>query len=201
MKDQLKEHGLNLAQILLLCAVLIIPSKIGRSIIIENQLYQVNQNIGFFIVIFTPLILYFFSLIYFNEKLISRLHDLVSLKYLVIIIVIFWIFYDLYMVSIYQNIYFEFQGLIKTRGIVWRDVEVLPLDVQYQDFLVAFYLANALLRAAVLVTICFKLIKPKEDYKKPTKVRKSRFQRKSLEELKTTLHPSIFKNRGEKDEN
>jgi hypothetical protein len=193
MHEHLKEHGLNIAQIFILSILLIIPVNIAPSLINDFEIYQINQNIGIFIAVFVPLFMYFFATIYFIEKLISRLHDLVSLKYLVIIIFIFWVCYDLYLINIYQDIYFEFQGLITSRGIVWRDVEVLPLHVQYKDFLVAFYLANYCLQAATLITAAYKLMSPKADHSAIAKFRRKKTQSKSMDDIKATLHPSILK--------
>lgn len=193
MEEKLKSYGLNLIQVLALFFLLIIPSRVGNIVIYEYQLVQVNQNIGIFAVIMSLLFCYFMILFIFNERLISRLHDMVSLKYFVVIIVLFWICYDAYMTFIFQKIYFDYQGLITARGIVWRDVAVLPLDVQYSDLPAAYKLAVSFLRCLFLIVIGVRLIRGKPEPKLDITTRRKNLRKKTIEELKANVHPSVLK--------
>ena len=118
---------------------------------------------------------------------------MVTLKYFVIIIVLFWICYDGYMTFIYQKLYFDYQELIATRGIVWRDVPELPLDVQYSDLPAAFKLGLSFLRGLFLLLIGVRLIRGKPEPKLDNVARRKSLRKKSLEELKANVHPSILK--------
>ena len=88
MKDQLKEYGLNLAQVTFLFALLIAPTFIGNYLIRLYDFTEVMQFFNIFAGFAGFLLIYYFTLIYFHGKLINRLHDLVYLKYLVVIFIL-----------------------------------------------------------------------------------------------------------------
>lgn len=106
MQDQLKEYGLNFAQVMILLVLLLIPSGLALDFIEGFGIIEIGQNEDFFYLCVAAISLYFIVLMSVHEKLISRLHDMVTLKYLVVILSFFWICYDGYMAYIFQKVYF-----------------------------------------------------------------------------------------------
>lgn len=196
MQEQLKEYALNLAQVITLFILLVLPTYLGNYLIRAYDLTEVMQLVNVFAGFAGFLIIYYFTMIFYHTKLISRLHDLVYLKYLVVIIILFWFIYDVYMAYIYQKAFMQLQEIIVRRDIVWRDVAFadLPYDVIYPNFRVAYLFLLSLLRGLLVALIAYDLMREKgtsalsRKYKKRTKR-----SEKSIEEIKAELHPSVLK--------
>ena len=184
MNDQLKEYGLNLVQVISLLILLVLPSFIGPAIITKFELIELKQNITFVTITASLLCSYFIAMMYFNEKLIGRLHDMVTLKYLVVIIILFWICYDGYMTYIFQIVYQDNHDRIVRRDIVWRGVVDLPS---------AYKMSVSALRFMTLIFLVVKLMKEKNSTAPKSQSLRRRLRKKSAADFKSTLHPSIRK--------
>lgn len=193
MKEKITGYGLNLGHFIALFALLALPSIVGPRILVQFDYFEVKRNIEFFYSCAGILSIYFLAMMIFSEKLIGRFHDLVTLKYLVVILVIFWIFYDLYMAYIYHQVYLQYQDPITRRDIVWRDVEELPDYVIYHDLLPALKSALSALRASTVIVFCYKLMAGKNDAPANNPYQRRKLRRKSISDIKTPLHPSIMK--------
>ncbi len=193
MNNQLEEYGLNLLQVMSLLIFLVVPSVIGPAIITNYELIELNPNIIFAAVTGIILCCYFVAMMYYNEKLIGRLHDMVTLKYLIVIIVLFWICYDGYMTYIFQVVYQDNHDKIIRRNIVWRGVVDLPSYVIYPDLMPAYKLAVSALRFTTLIFIAVKLMREKNVVVPNSQSLRRRLRKKSAADFKTTLHPSIMK--------
>lgn len=200
--EQLKQYGLNLAQVALLIVLLIIPAVVGNYVIRATGLTEVNHYFDFFQIFIGLLFAYFLAMVYFHNQLISRLHDLVYIKYLVVILILFWIVYDGYMAYIFQKAYQMNENSIIRRDIVWSDVayEDLPNDVIYPNFRFAYLGLVSVFRFSLLSLFAYKLM---SEYEAPSALRKPSSKRKakakSLDEIKANLHPSILKQYKKKD--
>lgn len=196
MQEQLKQHALNLAQVIILFALLVLPAYLGNYLIRVYDLTEVMHLISIFAGFAGFLAIYYFTLIYNHAKLISRLHDLVYLKYLVVIIILFWIIYDVYMAYIYQKAFMQIQEIIVRRDIVWRDVafEDLPFDVVYPNFRVAYLFVLSLLRGLLVILLAYDLMREKGEPALSKKyAKRTKRSEKSIEEIKAGLHPSVLK--------
>jgi len=196
MQDQLQEYALNLAQVAVLFILLVLPTFLGNYLIRVYDLTEVMHFSNIFTGFAGFLIIYYFTLIYFHGKLINRLHDLVYLKYLVVIGILFWIVYDVYMAYIYQKAYVLNQNQIVRRDIVWRDVAFvdLPSDVIYPNFRVAYLFILSLLRGLLVTLLAYDLMRDRAVpvlAKKYTK--RGRRGDKTIEKIKAELHPSVLK--------
>ncbi len=196
MNKTIEIYGKNTLRMLILLAALIVPVTFGGKIIKNSGILQLNQNIEYATICGSLILIYYFIFMLSAKKLVLPFHTMVALKYFLVILVIYWFCFDLYMIIQYQGIYLDYQALIRSRAIVWRDVAELPLDVQYKDAYVLFLLITTFLRALMLVYIGYILLN-NNDQKKLSARRKIRT--KSVEELKINLHPSILKKYQNKD--
>ena len=193
MNDQLKEYGLNFAKVMILLIVLLLPSLILPGIIENSGYREISQNFECFYTWAGSISAYFFIMICFHERFVSRLLDMVTLKYLIVILSIFWICYDFYMTYIFQKVYLQYQDLIISRDIVWRDLEVLPDHVIYSNLAPTLKLFITGTRGIFVGLILFKLVKGKKDPLEQSKYLRRKIKKKSFEEVKKGLHPSILK--------
>ena len=194
MNDQLEEYGLNLIQVMSLLILLVLPSLIGPAIITNFELIEIKPNITFVTITAFSLCVYFIAMMYFNDKLIGRLHDMVTLKYLVVIIVIFWICYDGYMAYIFQVVFQDNHDKIIRRDIVWEGVIDLPSYVIYPDLMPAYKMSVSALRFATLIFFAVLLMREKNTTASNSQSLRRRLRKKSAADFKATLHPSIMKN-------
>ena len=196
MQDQLKEYGLNLGQVIILFALLIIPQSVGVYIIPMLGVTEVMHYLDIFLVMAGITVAYYAAMMFFHGRLINRINDLVYVKYLVVIIILFWIVYDGYMAFIFQKAYMLNESTIIRRDIVWRDItfEELPYDVIYPNFRVAYLFCLSAARGILVAVLAYSLMTEKKEPQLRTKsTQRKKVQNKSIEELKAGLHPSILK--------
>jgi len=193
MRDQLKEHGLNFAQVMILLITLLLPSLLLPGIIENSGYREVSQNIVFFYICAGSIATYFFIAICFHDWFVSRLLDMVTLKYLIVILAIFWLCYDVYMTYIFNKVYLQYQDLIISRDIVWRDVEVLPDYVIYSNLAPTLKLFITGTRTIFVGLILFRLFRGNIDPLAQSKYMRRKIKKKSIEEVRKGLHPSILK--------
>lgn len=192
MQALIKIYTLNTIRIAALLMLLIMPVTVGYHFIDTMEIYQISENPDFANVTVVLLIIYFLTIAIFHQKLVGPFQDMILLKYAVVIAVLFWIFYDLYMISQYQAVYFAYQDLIVPRAIVWRDVDILPLYAQYPDAKVGFMLILSALRGMVLIVFASNLMRSKNEVLTKKKTARRKVSGKSIDELKANLHPSII---------
>jgi hypothetical protein len=87
------------------------------------------------------------------------------------------------------------QNKIGPRDIVWRDVpfEQLPEYVIYPNFKYAFMFCLSVSRFIILTILAISLMSEKEEKIINKNKHRQKFKKKSIEELKANLHPSILK--------
>ena len=94
VQKKLKEKGLDLAQVAVIFVLLILPQIFGQFVITLFGVTEVKHYLNIFIPLTGIMITYFLFIMYFHQLLINRIYDLVYLKYLVVILILFWIMYD-----------------------------------------------------------------------------------------------------------
>ena len=80
MQDQFKEQGLNIVQVIKLFALLVLPQIVGQYIITSLGVTEVEQYLDIFIALTGAMVLYYLVMMYFHQRLINRIYDLVYLK-------------------------------------------------------------------------------------------------------------------------
>ena len=148
------------------------------------------------------------TMIYFHQRFISKVNNLIYIKILFVTGLLFWLIYDGYMAYIFQTVYEQTQDKIVRRDIVWSDIDFidLPADVIYPDFRAAFLGILSVLRFSVLSLFAYKLMSDETTEEvEETKIKKKstlkkRTKEKSLEDIKKNLHPSIMKQYEKKDD-
>lgn len=196
MQDQLKEYGLNLAQAVILLALLIMPQVLGNYLIASLGLTETKPYFSIFIMIVGFVAVYYGLMIMFHQKLINRIDTMILFKYFAVIGLIFWAIADAYFSFKYQQAYFLQDETIIRRDIVWRDVAFadLPEYVIYPNFRFGFLACLMAMRAVLVAVLVYGLMNETKTTTKSGKVMQRRKLRsKSAEELKATLHPSILK--------
>lgn len=196
MQDEFKEHVLNLTQVIILFALLVMPQIVGTQIITDLDVTEVMQYFNIFATIAGTVIIYYLIMAVFHGRLINRIDEMVYLKYLVVIIILFWAVADGYLAYIYQKAYLLNDAKIGPRNIVWRDVpfEDLPADVIYPNFRVAFLFVLSGARGVVLAVLAYGLITDKSVRVIRRKLpKRQKLKEKTIEELKANVHPSVLK--------
>jgi len=195
VQKKLKEKGLDLAQVIVIFVLLILPQIFGQFVITLFGVTEVKHYLNIFIPLTGIMITYFLFIMYFHQLLINRIYDLVYLKYLVVILILFWIMYDGVTAYYMQSNFTILQNKIGPRDIVWRDVpfEQLPEYVIYPNFKYAFMFCLSVSRFIILTILAISLMSEKEEKIINKNKHRQKFKKKSIEELKANLHPSILK--------
>ena len=196
MQEQYKEKGLDIAQVVALFTLLVLPQVIGQFIITSLGVTEVEYYLEIFVALTGTMVVYYLVMIYFNQRLITRIYNLVYLKYLVVIIILFWLMYDGITAYYMQENYLIMQRQIGPRDIVWRDVpfEDLPEYVIYPNFRYAFMFCLCVTRFILVVVLAIGLMtERREPQLKKKVIQRQKLRNKSVEELKAGLHPSILK--------
>jgi len=201
LQEEIKDYSIGFAQVFVLIILLIIPSIVGQNIIVKLGLTEVSHYMDQFMMLMGGLLIYFVAMMYFHDRLISKVNNLIYIKIVVVSGLLFWLVYDGYMAYIFQSVYDQNQYKIGRRDIVWSDIDFidLPADVIYPNFRAAFLGIFSVLRFSLLALIAYKLMTEKTvEEVAETKVKKKvnlkrRTQEKTLDEIKKNLHPSIMK--------
>ena len=174
---------------------IILPQIFGQFVITLFGVTEVKHYLNIFIPLTGIMITYFLFIMYFHQLLINRIYDLVYLKYLVVILILFWIMYDGVTAYYMQSNFTILQNKIGPRDIVWRDVpfEQLPEYVIYPNFKYAFMFCLSVSRFIILTILAISLMSEKEEKIINKNKHRQKFKKKSIEELKANLHPSILK--------
>ena len=208
LQEELKNYAIGFAQIIILIFLLAIPSIAGQKIIQQLGLTEVNHYMNQFMMLIGVLLIYFMTIIYFHQRFINKVNNLIYIKILFVTGLLFWLIYDGYMAYIFQTVYEQTQDKIVRRDIVWSDIDFidLPADVIYPDFRAAFLGILSVLRFSVLSLFAYKLMSDETTEEvEETKIKKKstlkkRTKEKSLEDIKKNLHPSIMKQYEKKDD-
>ncbi len=197
MQDQIREYSFNFIQIVLLFALLLAPQIIGLNFIRGYGLSEVNHYFDVFVFMAGYVVIHYFLMLMFHQRLTNRIHDMIYVKYLIVILILFWVIADSYLAYIYQKAYLLNEDKIIRRDIVWRDVafEDLPADVIYPNFRFAFLFVLSSARAIVVAVLAYTLMTEKKVQTIKHKIsRRKEYKEKSLDEIKANLHPSVLKN-------
>lgn len=196
MQEELKEQALNFAQVLILLSLLIVPQILGVQFVLASGLTEVMQYFNIFASIAGAIIVYYLAIAVFHGRLINRIDEMVYIKYLIVIVVLFWAAADGYLAYIYQKAFLLNEQNIGPRNIVWRDVpfEDLPADVVYPNFRVAFLFVLSAARCFALAVLAYGLINDKSVSVIRRKLpKRQKVKEKTIEELKASVHPSVLK--------
>jgi len=195
MKNKLKEKGQDLVQVIVIFILLILPQIFGQFVITLLDVSEVEHYLNIFIPLTGAMITYYLFIMYFHQRLINRIYNLVYLKYLVVILILFWIMYDGVTAYYMQSNFTFLQNKIGPRDIVWRDVpfEQLPEYVIYPNFKYAFMFFLCVSRFILLTILAISLMSDKDKLIINKKKHRQKFKKRSVEELKANLHPSILK--------
>ncbi|MDG1708777.1 MAG: hypothetical protein P8H03_08435, partial [Emcibacteraceae bacterium] len=160
LQEELKDHAIGFAQVVILIFLLVIPSIAGQHIIEQFGLTEVSHYMDQFMMLVGLLLIYFMTMIYFHQRFISKVNNLIYIKILFVTGLMFWLVFDGYMAYIFQSVYEQNQDKIVRRDIVWSDVDFidLPADVIYPDFRAAFLGILSVLRFSVLSLLAYKLM-------------------------------------------
>lgn len=199
LQEELKDYAIGFSQVVVLIVLLIVPSIAGQNVIEQLGLTEVSHYMDQFMMMVGVLMVYFVAIMFFHERLISKIHDLIYIKILVVTGLLFWLVYDGYMAYIFQSVYEQSQTKIGPRDIVWSDIDFidLPADVIYPNFRAAFLGVYSVLRFCLVALFAYKLMTEKavvqETGQKNTVSLKTRTKEMSLDDIKKNLHPSIMK--------
>ena len=196
-QNEFKEYGLNFGQIVLLFALLLIPQIIGNVVITSLGLTEVKHYLDIFMPLAAFTVIYYVGMLALHNRLTNRIYEMIYVKYLIVIGLVFWTMADGYLAYIFQDAYIRNNNInIIPRDIVWRDVpfEELPDYVVYPDFKWAFMFVLCTARAVVVAVLTYSLMAERKKPGLQRKVSKRRdFREKDLDDIKASVHPSVLK--------
>ncbi len=194
--DPLNEMLLNYGQVVLLFLLLVVPQVAGLQLIIALGVTEVAHYMDIFIAMAGFVVCHYLAMMAFAGRLVNRIDTMVYLKYLIVVAVVFWAIADAYLAYQYQDAFARNDRLnIGPRDIVWSDIafEDLPDQVIYPNFRFAFMFALSTARALALAVIAYMLIADNAAPRLRTRHSKSNRRKKSMDELKANVHPSVLK--------
>ncbi len=194
--DHLNKQMLNYGQIALLFFLLLAPQIAGLQLIVALGVTEVAHYMDIFLVMAGYVVCHYMAMMAFAHRLVNRIDTMVYMKYLIVVAVVFWTIADAYLAYQYQDVYLRNDRiLIGPRDIVWSDIafEDLPSDVIYPNFNFAFMFVLSTVRALALAVIAYMLISDNTSPRLRTRHSKSNRRKKSVDELKANVHPSVLK--------
>lgn len=202
--DPLNETMLNFGQIALLFFLLIAPQIAGNRLIIALGVTEVMHYLDIFLAMAGYTICHYMAMMAFAGRLVNRIDKMVYVKYLIVMAVLFWVVADAYFAYQYQDVYALNNRInIGPRDIVWSDVafEDLPEHVIYPNFTFGFMFILSTVRALALAVIAYMLIADNTSPRLRTKYSSASRKKKSIDELKANVHPSVLKKYQNKNDN
>jgi hypothetical protein len=203
-KDYLTETMLNYGQIALLFFLLIVPQIVGMQLIVILGVTEVMHYLDIFLAMAGYVICHYMAMMAFASRLVNRIDKMVYVKYLIVMGVLFWVVADAYFAYQYQSVYALNNRInIGPRDIVWSDIafEDLPEEVIYPNFTFGFMFVLSTARAIALSVIVYMLIADSTSPKLRTRHSRSERRKKSIDELKANVHPSVLKKYQNKNDN
>ncbi|MDG1995169.1 MAG: hypothetical protein P8J14_01635, partial [Emcibacteraceae bacterium] len=82
LQEELKNYAIGFAQIIILIFLLAIPSIAGQKIIQQLGLTEVNHYMNQFMMLIGVLLIYFMTIIYFHQRFINKVNNLIYIKIL-----------------------------------------------------------------------------------------------------------------------
>lgn len=203
-ENPINEMMLNFGQIALLCGLLLLPQIIGLRIIPSLGVTEVAHHMDVFTLMASLVIIHYLAIMTFAGRLISRIDKMVYAKYMIVVGVLFLIIADAYLAYRNQQVYALNNRInIIPRDIVWSDVafEDLPSEVIYPNFQYAFMFVLYTARAIATTVVAYMLISDNAAPKLRKKSSRAERQKKSVDELKANVHPSVLKKYQNKNDN
>lgn len=203
-EEKFHETMLSFGQIALLFFLLLAPQIAGTLLIPALGVTEVAHYMDIFSIMAGYTIIHYVLIIAFASRLVGRIDKMVYIKYLIVMGVLFWIVADAYLAYRYQSVYWLNDRInIGPRDIVWSDVafEDLPSDVIYPNFTFAFMFVLYACRALATTVIAYHLISDNAAPKLRKKSSRADRQKKSVDELKANVHPSVLKKYQNKNDN
>lgn len=199
LQDELKSYFFGFLQVIALFVLLIAPTIVGQNFIRTQGYTELAYFMNEFMMLAGVTLLYYVIIAYMHNRLINYINDLIYIKILIVAAVGFWLIADGYMAYTFQQVFEKGQETIARRDIVWSDVDFfdLPPDVVYPNFRPAYLGMVCVIRFCVVALIFYKLVteqrqSPEEEVKQNISL-KARTRKKTTEELKANVHPSVLK--------